>query len=143
MDDADTTITMREVDSLLANEFVLEIDGKTTSGVFSVSGLVTDFQEAGGAHPVVIAKMVQRDPNAPFNAWLRQTIAAKEQGGEFPTRTVTVVAIDDGTEIRRWHLHNARIIRVSYSDFDSASALMIEERITVECRKIEQTWSLK
>lgn len=132
----------RVVDSLVANEFVLEIDGQAVTGIFRVSGLTTfklDEALKRTYGPIQIAKMVQRDANSPFNKWLRQTISAAV-AADRPTRTVTVVAVDDGVEIRRWSLIDAKINEISYSPFDTASGDMVEERITLTYARIEESW---
>ena len=85
-----------------------------------------------------MVKMVQRDGNNAFNRWLRETTGT--QDGARPTRTVAVVAIDDGVETRRWTAKNAWIIGVSYSDFNSASFEMVEETVTIQYETLEETW---
>ncbi|MCL4239083.1 MAG: phage tail protein [Anaerolineae bacterium] len=138
---AETSTSIQAVDSLSANEFHVEINGMAVSGVFGVSGLYSrrvDL-EAGKLvnPPVLITKMVQRDPDLPFNAWLRETLAN-------PTarivRQIAVVAMDEGVETRRWVLRDAWISAVGYSDFDSGSDQLIEERITVQHGGIEVVW---
>lgn len=138
--------SMIAVDSLVANEFTVEIDGEVMLGVFRVSGF-TPFKLAvnpDGAKPLhtpfTLAKMVQRDGNNAFNTWLRETV---ENGGASPCprRTLAIVAIDDGVETRRWTVKGAWISAVSYSDFDTGSSEMIEETITIHYDSIEETWS--
>jgi len=134
---------MLAVDSLVANEFAVELEGEKMLGVFGVSGLTTfKLNESGQQvyRPVQITKMVQRNGNNPFNMWLRETMNSRDES-ERPTRTVSIVAIDDGVETRRWTLQNAYIIEVSYSDFDTASTEMVEEAVTVRYTSIEETWS--
>lgn len=137
-----TENTLIAIDSLVANEFAVELDGQPLTGIFRVAGLTTFRLESNGnvAHdPFQVVKMVQRDANNPFNAWLRQTLAAKNTGN-YPTRTLDVVAIDDGVETRRWSVKGARIIRVAYSSFDTASSEMVEEIVTIDYDGIEETW---
>jgi phage tail-like protein len=133
------------VDSLVANEFEVEIDGEKLLGVFRVSGLTPfriEVQSAETAHrihePFQLVKMVQRDGNSPFNKWLRESVATKS--GPRPRRTVSVVAIDDGQETRRWTLRGAYITQVSYSSFDTASSEMVQEIITLHYDEVEETW---
>lgn len=134
--------TFVALDSLCANEFTLEIDGEPLDGVFRVSGLTTFKLDGETLKPVQepfqLVKMVQRDGNNVFNRWLRETTAVKN--GARPTRTVAVVAIDDGVETRRWTAKNAWIIAVSYSDFNSASFEMVEEIVTIQYESLEESW---
>lgn len=128
------------VDSLVANEFHIEINGATLTGIFKVMGLVTYECDSEGNRvrpPFVITKMVQRDPNAPLNAWLRETLAERSNTNR-PRRDVVIVAIDDGVVTRRWTVKNAWIQQVSYSDFDTASFEMMEERFTIQYEDIEE-----
>ena len=129
------------IDSLVANEFALEVDGQRINGVFRVSGLTT-FKMAYGSNQIVnqpfkIAKMVQRDANSPVNKWIRETRAAGETA-ERPRRTVTVLAIDDGVIIRRWTVNGAWISEISYSDFNSGSAEMVEEMLTIYYSQLDE-----
>jgi len=138
-----TNGTLVEVDSLVANEYAVELDGEVLIGVFRVSGL-TPFKlsptNESIKEPVILSKMVQRDGNNTFNKWLRETVAARHSI-ERPTRTLAVVAIDDGVETRRWTLNGAYITEVSYSDFDSASSEMVEEIVTIQYADIDESWS--
>ena len=118
-----------EIDSLVANEFALQIDGEEVSGIFRVSYLRTFATDENGERimpPFEISKMVQRDANNAFNTWLRETL-----DGKSPTRTVTIVAIDDAVTTRKWIAHNARITEVRYSDFDTGASEMIQEIYTI------------
>lgn len=128
------------VDSLVANEFAFEINGEKVSGVFRISYLVT-FQLGEDGKPQMppfeIAKMVERDANSPFNRWLRETRAA---AGSLPRRDVTVVAVDDGVETRRWTARNAYIKEVRYSPFESASFEMIEEIFVLQAETVDETF---
>jgi hypothetical protein len=132
----------QQIDSLIANEFALELDGTAVSGIFSVSGLRTYATDENGQRvkpPFEIAKMVQRDPDNPFNTWLRETTDARDSE-ERPTRTVTVVAVDDGVETRRWNVTGAWIKEVRYSDFDSSSFEMIAETFLIAYDDISEEW---
>ncbi len=143
-------IALHALDSLAANEFQVWLDGVLVSGVFSVRGLtpysIQPLKTFWGLiplpssltnKPVVIAKMVQRDPNLPFNRWVRDTLAN-------PTgkvmREVHIVALDEGRETRRWVLRNAWISEISYSDFDSGSDQLVEERFTLQHGGITVLW---
>lgn len=131
-----------QVDSLIANEFACEINGETVSGVFRVGNLVTYASDAEGNRikpPFEIAKMVERDANNSFNSWLRETTDARDSD-EKPRRDVTVVAVDDGVETRRWTAKNAWIQSVRYSDFDTGSFEMIAETFVIGYDDIEETW---
>lgn len=117
------------LDSLIANEFMVELNGEAVSGVFGVSGLVS-FKlddEGNRLHPsFIVSKMVQRDPNSAFNKWLQET-----QSGSKPTRDLSVVAVDDGVATRRWTAKGAYIKSVSYSEFNEASFEMVAEMVEV------------
>jgi hypothetical protein len=134
------------IDSLSANEFAVEIEGERLSGVFRVSGLMPFKLDIKPSltklvrEPFKIAKMVQRDPENPSNRWLRETVAHKNDIIR-PTRTVTVIAIDDGVEVRRWTVKGAYISEVIYSDFNTASSELIEETFTIMYEDIEESWS--
>lgn len=133
---------MVAVDSLVANEFEVEIEGEKILGVFRAQGLIPFKLNAVGERvyePFQLVKMVQRDGNSPFNKWLRESSAAK--GLNRPRRELAIVAIDDGIEIRRWVIRGAWIGEVSYADFDTASSAMVEEIITIYCDHIEEIWS--
>jgi hypothetical protein len=143
MTDAASHIVL--LDSLTANEFAVELDGQRAPGIFGVQGLVTfklDIRPAQtklASETARILKAVQRDPGLPFNVWLRETLAAKDDIVR-PHRTVAVVAIDDGVPIRRWTLHKCRITDVRYSDFDSAKSDLVTEIITIEFDHVEVTF---
>lgn len=133
---------MQEIDSLMAHEFAVEIDGERATGIFSVSGFSSFQLDDNGQvtrTPFTIAKMVQRDGNNPFNRWIRETVSAAS-GSDRPTRGVTLLAIDEGVETRRWALHGATITAISYSDFDSASSELIEERITIMFERLDESF---
>lgn len=140
--------SLRAIDSLVANEFVLEIDGEAISGIFAISGLIsfklevkTTNQLKKSTETFKIRKMVQRDPHNAFNKWLRET---HKTGTDIvrPTRTLTIVAVDDGVPIRRWIVKKAWVCELSYSDFNTASSEMIEEVVTIRYEDIEENWPL-
>lgn len=135
----DEQSSIRAVDSLSANEFAVELDGETVTGVFGVSGLCSlSLEGRTPVHrPLVISKMVQRGSNLPANRWVRETLANPPAG---VTRSLAVVALDDGVETRRWVYRNAWISQIKYSDFDSASEALIEERLTIEHGGVEEVW---
>jgi len=138
--------TLIAVDSLVANEFEVQIEGQKVLGVFRVSGL-TPFKlnvlNPGASlavhEPFQLAKMVRRDANSSFNKWLRETVAHRTSSNR-PKRTLSIVAIDDGIEIRRWTAKGAYITGVTYSSFDSGSSEMVEEVITIHYEDIEESW---
>ncbi|MGB7340768.1 MAG: phage tail protein [Phototrophicaceae bacterium] len=132
-----------QVDSLIANEFAFEISGEAVSGVFRVGGLVTYATDSEGNRikpAFEVSKMVERDGHNLFNTWLRETVDARDSD-ENPTRDIAVVAIDDGVEIRRWHVKGAWIQSVSYSDFDSSSFEMVAETFIIGYDDIEESWT--
>lgn len=137
---------LQVVDSLCANEFAVEVDGQRVSGILRVSGLTsfklevkttTSLKQLFDSFKVV--KMVQRDPNLPINRWIRETIAAKADIVR-PTRTLTVIALDDGVETRRWTAPNAWISEISYSDFNTGSPELVEETLVIQHDGIEESW---
>lgn len=137
---------LKAIDSLSANEFVVEIDGERVDGIFSVSGLIpfkldvkTTSALKNVREPFKITKMVQRDPANVFNRWLRDTVEAKADIVR-PKRTLAIIAIDDGVEVRRWTADGAWISEVAYSEFNSGSGALIEETVTVQWDDIEETW---
>ncbi|QPC84418.1 phage tail protein [Phototrophicus methaneseepsis] len=117
------------IDSLIANEFSVELDGEEVTGIFGVSGLVS-FQLGEDGQRVwpafTVSKMVQRDPQGAFNKWLQET-----QSGSKPTRDLSIVAVDDGVATRRWTAKNAYIQSVHYSDFNEASFEMVAELVEI------------
>lgn len=124
----------KAVDSLSAHEFHVELNGEPVDGIFGVHGLMS-FKLGGEVAPLVITKMVQQDPGAVFNAWTRETI-----GGGKPTRNLAIIAMDEGIETRRWVYQNAYITQISFSDFDTASSELIEERITLTAERVDELW---
>jgi phage tail-like protein len=141
-----TNSNIRSVDSLCANEFAVELDGERVSGIFRVTGLVsfkletkTSTQMKILKEPFKIVKMVQRDGNNAFNRWLRESVTAKADIVR-PTRTVAVLAIDDNVETRRWTANGAWISEVAYSEFNTGSAELVEETLTIQYETIEESW---
>lgn len=139
---------VQAVDSLSANEFNLEIQGEKMPGIFRVSGLVsfkldvkttTTLKEI--KEPITIVKMVQRDPENAFNVWMRETVSARTDILR-PKRTVSLVAVDDGVEIRRWIIKGAWISEISYSEFDTGSGELIEETLVIQWDELEESWLL-
>jgi tail tube protein gp19 len=131
-----------QIDSLIANEFAFEIAGEAVSGVFRISNLFTYATDDNGSRmkpPFEVSKMVERDGNNVFNKWLRETTDARDSDDK-PSRDVTVVAVDDGVETRRWTAKGAWIQSVSYSDFDSGSFEMIAETFVIAYDDIEESF---
>jgi hypothetical protein len=134
---------MQEVDSLVANEFAVEIGGEVAGGIFGVTGLTLFQLDDDGKRvkpSVTITKMVQRDADTAFNKWHKETMDNRDSETR-PTRDVAVVAIDDGVETRRWTLKGAYITAIGYSSYDTASFEMIEETYTIQYSDIEETWT--
>ncbi|MCA9881805.1 MAG: phage tail protein [Anaerolineae bacterium] len=126
------------IDSLIANEFAVEINGEPMSGVFSVSGLVSFMLDSVGkrVYPSFsLSKMVQRNPKNPFNVWLQES-----QKGDKPTRDIAILAIDDGVPTRRWLAKGAYIKAVEYSRFDEASFEMVAETVEIAYETMEETF---
>jgi len=137
---------LKAIDSLSANEFAVEVDGERVEGIFSVKGLISFKLEVKTTSamkivkdPFKITKMVQRDPENVFNRWLRETIASKADIVR-PKRTLTILAIDDGSEVRRWTVTGAWISELSYSDFNTGSSELVEETATIQWDDLEETW---
>jgi len=136
----------KHIDSLSANEFRVEIEGEVIDGVFKVVGLATFKLEVKQSSalkalkdPIKIVKMVRRDPNDAVNRWMRESVATHTDIKRV-TRTIDVVAVDDGEEIRRWQIKGAWISGISYSDFDTGSGVLIEETLTLQWESIETIW---
>lgn len=133
------------VDSLSANEYAVELEGVPAKGIFRVSGLVTfkldvkPSQTKFVRDPFKIVKMVQRDPELPFNRWVRETVQAKDDIVR-PLRVLEVIALDDGVETRRWKVKGAWISEISYSDFDSGSSELVQETLVIQYEDVEETW---
>jgi hypothetical protein len=124
------------LDSLVANEFAVEVNGEPATGVFRVLGFTAYQNDRNQPRQLTITKMVQRDGTTPFNRWIREA----EVQGNASRREVAIVAVDDGVPVRRWTLKNAYILAVTYSDFDSSSIEMIEERIMIAYDSVTQEW---
>jgi len=140
--------TVKELDSLIANEFVLYVEDQKAEGIFRVSGLISFKLEVKATNslkrvhePIKVTKMVQRDPLLPFNTWIRDTFAADADIVR-PTRTLSIVAVDNGVATRHWTVNKAWISEISYSEFNSASAEMVEETITIRHDGIVESWPL-
>jgi len=133
------------IDSLSANEFEVLLDGERMQGVFRVSGLLPFKLDVKPSltklvrDPFKLSKMVQRDPALPFNQWLQETFAARDDIVR-PTRTLEIVAVDDGHETRRWTVKEAWISEISYSDFNTGSSDLIEETVTIHYDDILVSW---
>lgn len=134
---------MKQLDSLNGNEFQFEIEGETAPGIFYVANLTTLKFDENGVRvkvPLEVGKMVERDGNNAFNKWLREAIDLRNADAH-PTRTIAIVAVDDGVETRRWTLKGAWIQSVTYSTFDTASFEMVQEIYTIQYDDIEETWT--
>lgn len=136
---------VQAVDSLSANEFVVEVGGERATGIFAVTGLssyalrMEDGKPVGmDFPPIVVTKMVQQDVTNPFNKWTRETVAAR--GTRLPTRDVAIVALDEGLETRRWVYRNCWISSIQFSDFDTAIDFLVEEKITIQHGGVEEIW---
>ncbi len=131
------------LDSLQANEFVLELEGEPVEGVFRVMGLSTFQLEPVKPfqNRIKVAKMVQRNADLAFNQWIRETVEAGNASEDRPTRTLAVVAIDDGEETRRWTLKDAYIESIRYSPFDTASSDFVEEQLKIRYEELIESWT--
>lgn len=133
------------VDSLSANEFAVELDGQRIKGIFKVSGLfgfkldVKPSQTKQTFEPFKIVKMVQRDPNTPFNRWQYDTIAARDDIVR-PLRNFDIIALDEGQETRRWRVKGAYISEIGYSDFDSGSGELVQETLLIRYDSLQEVW---
>lgn len=143
-----TSAGLQVIDSLSVNEFVLEIEGapiKTVLRITSFFAFKLDVKTTTSLkliqEPFKVVKMVERDANAPFNRWIRETTAAQADIVR-PRRTLALVAIDDGVEIRRWTIKGAWISEVCYSEFNTGSADLVEETITIQYEGIEDSWPI-
>ena len=137
------TNNIQEVDSLVANEFAVEIGGEVASGIFSVRGLTLYQVDENGKRikpPFEITKMVQRDSDNTFNQWHRETMDSRDSDKN-PTRKIAIVAIDDGVETRRWTVEDAYIASIRYTDYDTASFEMIEETYLIMYSDIKESWT--
>jgi len=129
-----------QIDTLRQNEFEVLLDGAPLQGVFKVAGL-TSFKldlvkNIRVQSPIALTKIVQRDPALPFNVWLRETAS----GTPAATRTLAIIARDDGIEIRRWTLNKVVITEIRYSDFDTGLVELVEETVTLQYESITETW---
>ena len=134
---------MQAVDSLVANEFAVEINGKPVSGIFGVSGLILFQLDSDGKRvkpSFEIIKMVERDASNAFNRWHRDTMQNRNNDSH-PTENLSIVAIDDGIETRRWTVLGAYIAGIRYSDYDTASSEMVAETYTIMYSEIEESWT--
>ncbi|MDZ4770930.1 MAG: phage tail protein [Chloroflexota bacterium] len=135
-----------QIDSLRQNEFEVHLEGQVLKGIFSVSGLVTfklDIKPSQSKlmyDPITLVKMVQRDPELPFNKWLRETVAAGDDI-QRPSRALAIVALDDGIEIRRWTLNGAWISAIAYSTFSPANVDLVEETLTIHYQNLSEAWA--
>jgi hypothetical protein len=134
------------IDSLSANEFAVELDGQRAVGIFRVSGMTPFKLDVKPSltkivrEPFKITKIVQRDPSLPFNQWVRETLAARDDIVR-PERSVAVIALDEGVETRRWIFTGAKIIQISYSDFNSGSGELVEETLTIMYEDCAESWA--
>jgi hypothetical protein len=134
------------IDSLSANEFAVEVDGARAAGIFRVSGMTPFKLDVKPSltkivrEPFKITKIVQRDATLPFNRWVRETLAARDDIVR-PERTVAVIALDEGVETRRWIFTGAKIIQISYSDFNTGSGELIEETLTIMYEDCAESWA--
>ena len=136
---------VQAVDSLSSNEFMIEVNGERVSGVFAVSGLssyslkMEDGKPTGmDFPPIMVTKMVQQDSSLPFNQWTRETVAARAT--RLPTRDISIVALDEGVETRRWIYRNCWISNIQFSDFDTGLEFLIEEKVTIQHGGVEEIW---
>ncbi len=133
------------IDSLSANEFEVLLDGVRLQGVFRISGLLPFKLDVKPSltklvrDPFKLSKMVQRDPELPFNRWLRDTVASRDDIVR-PTRLLEILAVDDGQETRRWTVTEAWISEIAYSDFNTGSSDLVEETVTIHYDDIEEKW---
>lgn len=130
------------IDSLVSNEFALEINGTRVNGILQISHLVTFRLHEDGTRslpPFEVSKIVERDSNTVFNRWLRETLDGRHEAARV-RRDITVVAVDDGVVTRRWTARNAWIQEVRYSAFDSSSFEMVAETYVISYDDIEDSW---
>ena len=146
MADVSANDNVKTLDSLSANEFAVEIDGERVSGIFKVTefhsfklDVKTTTTLKVMQEPFKIIKMAQRDGNNTINKWIRESIKAKADIAR-PTRTVAILALDDGLETRRWTVKEAWISQINYSDFDTGSGELVEETLLIQYKEIEETW---
>ncbi|MDX2162353.1 MAG: phage tail protein [bacterium] len=134
------------VDSLSANEFAVLLNDEAVTGVFRISGFVAFRLDVKPTlikyeqPPFKLSRMVQRDPALPFNRWLQETVAAKDDIVR-PKRTLTILAMDDGVETRRWTVKGAWISEITYSDFDTGTGELMQETVLLQYESIEESWT--
>lgn len=138
--------SIQSIDSLSANEFAVELEGEPITGVFRLTGLVSFKLDVKATtslkltqEPFKLVKMVQRDPHVAVNRWIQDTVKAQADIVR-PTRILTIMAIDNGVEVRRWTVNGAWISEISYSDFDMSSGDLVEETLTIHYEKIAESW---
>lgn len=130
---------MIELDSLVGNEFAVEVDGEAVSGIFRIDNFVP-FQITDGQRsevPFNLVKLVQRDPNNPINRWIQDSANRSNI-----VRTVTVKAVDDGVVTRIWTFKEARISEIRYAGFNTASSDLVEEIITIYYDSVSEAWGI-
>jgi hypothetical protein len=130
--------SMIELDSLVGNEFEVEINGETVSGLFRIDNFVPVSLQDGQRIevPFYLVKLVQRDPNNPVNRWLKDSASRSNV-----VRTVAVKAVDDGVVTRVWTFKNAWISEVRYAGFNTASSDLIEEIIAINYDSVSEEWT--
>lgn len=133
------------IDTLSANEFAVFLDGEAIQGVFTISGLapfrldVTPSLIKAMRSPLRLSRMLQKDPTLPFNRWLRESAEAGDDVVR-PLRTLDIVAMDEGVESRRWSVIGAWVSEIAYSDFDSGSGELIQEKLVIQYDRIDTIW---
>ena len=136
-------MTRHMIDSLIANEFRVQLSGHRVDGVTAVRHLMPYTVDDEGRRvkpPFELTKIVERDINSPFNQWLKETLDQRHNP-ERPRRDISVLAMDEGIETRRWHFTGAYIQSVRYSDFDSSSFELVGETLTIGYDDVEESWS--
>ena len=138
---ADAQSGVLAIDSLSANEFQVEIEAEIATGIFSVSGLCVRYVDVDAGklifRPIIISKMVQQNPDLPFNRWTRETLANPTNR---VTRNIAIMAMDEGVETRRWVLKEAWISEIAFSDFDQGSRELVAEQLTIYHNGIQEIW---
>ncbi len=141
-----TSENTKHIDSLSANEFRVELEGEVIDGIFKVGGLAPFKLEVKQSsalkalkEPLQIVKMVRRDPNHPLNRWLRESTDTQTDIMR-PKRTLSIIAVDDGEEVRRWLVKGAWISAVSYSEFNTGLGELVEETLTVHWDSMDTVW---
>lgn len=132
----------RFVDSLVASEFEVHLNGALLNGIFQIQNFVSFQLDAQGNRlkpAFALSKMVQRDAGNMLNTWLRETTSAR-QGADRPTRELTIKAVDDGVTTRTWVVKGAYIQAIHYSVFDVASSELVAETLTIAYDDIEESF---